>query len=197
MKDVVVKVLEGVPRYDSKVSYQYGSQMFHCVVENEIVYGCVSPVHFQATVVFGFLSECNRKFKIKYAGSAEGYPRISDLTPSNCYPFGEELSSLMQFFNENPQTDKFSQIKSELDSTRQVMLNNLDSIVARGDQISDLCDRTELLRSEAQGFHTNAFSLKKALLKHHIIVVIGAVVLLGILGLIIAFTVCGVDFKKC
>ncbi|EPY32244.1 vesicle-associated membrane protein 7 [Strigomonas culicis] len=134
---------------------------------------------------------------MKFGGGADRYPRPSDLNPSNCNNFSVILGATAKTFNEDPQADKFGKIKEELTNTRQVMLENLDTVVVRGDNINNLCDRTELLREEAQGFHSNSRSLKRTLMWHHIKIVIGVILALAAIGLIIAFMVCGINFKKC
>lgn len=197
MKDVVAKMLERLPRHDTKVSYQYELQVYHFLVENEIVYGCVTPPEYENRLVYGFLNQVKDLFKTQFAGSSDRYPRPDEVTYTNCGKFRSTLASSTRTFNEDPQADKIGKIKEQLTSTKQVMLENLDSILERGDRIDGLCDRTELLREEAQGFSSNARSLKRAQIKHNIMLGIGVVVILAVLALVIAFMACGIDFKKC
>ncbi|KPI89895.1 putative R-SNARE protein [Leptomonas seymouri] len=197
MRSALQKMLYLLPRHDSKVSYQYEQQVFHFLVENEIVYACSTSGQYENRVVFGFLIQVKDTFKVTFAGSADRYPRHSDLTQAKCQPFSSTLASSRKVFNEDPHTDKIDRIKDQLNTAREVMLQNLDSILERGERIDNLCDRTELLQEEAQGFHSNARSLKRAILIHNIKIIIGVVIFLGILALIIAFAACGIDFKKC
>lgn len=191
------KMLSLLPRHDAKVSYQFEQDVFHFLVENEIVYACTTTGQYENRIVFGFLIQAKDAFKTAFAGGADRYPRHADLTPANCGAFSSTLAASRKLFNENPQADKIGRIKDQLNATREVMLQNLDSIIERGDRIDTLCDRTELLRDEAQGFHSNARDLRRAILMHNIKIIIGVVLFLGVLALIIAFAVCGTDFKKC
>ncbi|KAK7198619.1 vesicle-associated membrane protein [Novymonas esmeraldas] len=197
VKPALQKMLSLLPRHDAKVSYQFEQDVFHFLVENEIVYACTTSGHYENRIVFGFLIHVKDAFKTAFAGGADRYPRHADLTLAHCHSFSSTLASSRKVFNENPQSDKIGRIKDQINTTREVMLQNLDSIIERGDRIDTLCDRTELLRDEAQGFQSNARSLKHAILMHNIKIAIGVVIFLAVLALIIAFAVCGIDFKKC
>ncbi|KPA84202.1 putative vesicle-associated membrane protein (vamp) [Leptomonas pyrrhocoris] len=197
MRPALQKTLHLLPRHDSKVSYQYEQEVFHFLVENEIVYACTTSGPYENRVVFGFLIQVKDAFKTAFTGSVDRYPRRSELTSTRCQSFSLALASSRKVFNENPQVDKIGRIKDQLNTTREVMLQNLDSILERGERIDNLCDRTELLQEEAQGFHSNASTLKRAILMHNIKIIIGVVIFLGVLALVIAFCVCGIDFKKC
>nr|CAJ2475992.1 unnamed protein product [Leishmania braziliensis] len=194
---VLQKMLSLLPRHDTKVSYQLEQEVFHFLVENEIIYGCTTSGHYENRIVFGFLIQIKDAFKMAFAGRAEECLRHADLTPENCHTFSSTLASSRKAFNENTQEDKVSQIKEQLNTTREVILQNLDSIIERGDRIDTLCDRTELLRDTAQAFHTNARALNRTILMHRIKVIVGVTIVLAILALIITLAVCGIDFKKC
>lgn len=194
---VIGKMLDRLPRHDTKVSYQYDSLTFHFLIENEIVYACISTTSYEMRAIYGFLAKVKDSFKTKFAGSKNRYPKPQELTQVVCSSFSHTLRELTKEFNTNPTQDKFSQIKDEIKSTQQVMLENLDNVIGRGEKIDNLCDRTTLLQQEAQGFHSGARGVKRALMKHNLILIGGVVLLLGVIALIIAMLVCGVDFKKC
>ncbi|KAG5475472.1 hypothetical protein LSCM1_03592 [Leishmania martiniquensis] len=191
------KMLSLLPRHNAKVSYQLEQDVFHFLVENEIVYACITSGHYQNHIVFGFLIQIKDAFKTTFAGRADSYPHHTELTPETCRSFASTLASSRKAFNESPQGHKIDRIKDQLNMTREIMLQNLDSIIERGDRIDTLCDRTELLRDEAQTFQSNARTLKRTVFRNKVNIIIGITVLLVVLALIIAFVVCGVDFKKC
>ncbi|EAN94472.1 Vesicle-associated membrane protein 7 [Trypanosoma cruzi] len=197
MRPVIDKMLERLPRHDTKVSYQYEANVYHFLVENEVVYCCVSGNQYQNRTVFGFLVQVRDSFKSQFAGSVSRYPRSSEITPAVCGKFCATLSTLTRTFNENPQTDKIGKINEQLDNTKQIMLENLDRLIDRGERIENLCDKTGQLRDEAQGFHSNARALKRKMLLRNIKLAIALICVLGLVGLIVAFMICGVDFKKC
>ncbi|ORC83414.1 vesicle-associated membrane protein (VAMP) [Trypanosoma theileri] len=197
MKPVIDKMLERLPRHDTKVSYQYESHVYHFLVENEIVYCCISGSDYKSRTVFGFLMQIRDSFKSQFAGSANRYPRSSDITPAVCSKFCTTLATSTRTFNENPQADKIGKINDQIDNTKQIMLENLDRLIDRGERIENLCDKTEQLRDEAQFFHSSARELKRKMLIRNIKLAIAILLVLGLVGLVIAFMICGIDFKKC
>ncbi|GET89892.1 vesicle-associated membrane protein, putative [Leishmania tarentolae] len=191
------KMLGLLPCHDAKVSYQLERDVFHFFIESDIIFACTTSGHYENRIVFGFLLHIKDAFKRSFAGRADCYPRHTDLTPENCQDFSSTLASSRKTFNEGREEDKVERIKEQLNTTREVMLRNLDSIIERGDHIDTLCDRTELLRDEAQGFHSNARSLNHTVLLQKLSIVIGLAISLAVLALIIAFAICGINFQKC
>lgn len=197
IRPAVIKMLERLPRHDTMASFQYENLAYHFMIENEIVYLCVSDKVYQSRTVFGFLNEAKGKFKEQFGGAGTRYPSPTELTPKNCGRFSSQLVALSKLFNDNPQADKLGRIQSEIDTVKQVMLENLDDLLNRGERIDTLCDKTEMLKEEAQGFHNNARTLKKKMWWRNIKILIAAVLLVLLLALVISFIACGIDFKKC
>mmetsp|Transcript_74859 Transcript_74859/g.86904 ORF Transcript_74859/g.86904 Transcript_74859/m.86904 type:complete len:239 (-) Transcript_74859:36-752(-) len=197
IRPAVMKMLERLPRHDTMASFQYENLAYHFMIENEIVYLCVSDKVYQSRTVFGFLNEAKGKFKELFGGAGTRYPSPTELTPKNCARFNSQLITLTKMFNDNPQADKLGRIQSEIDAVKQVMLENLDDLLNRGERIDTLCDKTEMLKEEAQGFHNNARTLKKKMWWRNVKIMIAAFLLICLLALIISFIACGIDFKKC
>lgn len=196
-RPVVMKMLDRLPRHDTRVSYQFEAFFYHFLVENEIVYLCVTDSTYQGRTVFGFLGDVRDKFKNQFAGSDKKYPAKPELTPKNCNKFNSVLFGEAKTYNENPEADKIGRIKEQIDSVKQVMLENLDNVIERGDRIENLCDKTEQLKEEAIGFHTNARTLKRRMLMRNVKICIAIIGLIGILALVISFVACGINFSKC
>lgn len=195
-RPVVGKLLERLPRHDTKVSYQYENFSYHFLVENEIFYLCISDKTYQARTVFGFLSDVKDKFKEQFGGDKR-YPHPSEITAKNCSKFASALASQTKLYNENPEADKIGKIKEQIDSVKQIMLENLDNLIERGDRIDNLCDKTEMLKEEAQGFHNNARTLKRKMWLRNVKIAAAGFLILCLLGLVISFIACGIDFHKC
>ena len=196
-RPVVMKMLERLPRHDTRVSYQFESSFYHFLVENEIVYLCITDSTYQGRTVFGFLGDVRDKFKSQFAGSDKKYPAKTELTPKNCNKFNAVLFAESKTYNDNPEADKIGRIKEQIDSVKQVMLENLDNVIERGERIENLCDKTEQLKEEAIGFHSNARTLKRRMIMRNVKICIAIIGLLGILALVISFIACGINFSKC
>jgi vesicle-associated membrane protein 7 len=197
LRTVVVKMLERIPRHDTRVSYQYENNAYHFQVENEILYLCISDKTYQSRTVYGFLSDVKDKFKEQFGGTASRYPQPTEITPKNCGKFTSTLASNTKLYNENPEADKIGRIKDQIDSVKQVMLENLDNLLERGERIDTICDKTEMLKEEAVGFHNNARTLKKKMWMKNVKIAIAGLLVLLLLALVISFIACGIDFHKC
>ena len=194
-KPTATKISESLPRHDHKASYESGKFVFHCQVENEIVYICGSEGEYTSRQVYGYLNEIKGKFKEQFGGGK--YPRSTDLTPKTCARFSATLAAETRVFNENPESDKMGKLRAQIDDVKQVMLQNIDDLIQRGDQIDHLVSSTGELQYEAAKFQTNATTLKRAMMMRNIKLAIALFLALCILGLIIAFVACGIDFGKC
>lgn len=197
LRPLVTKILEKIPRHDNKVSYQYEANVYHCLVENEILYLCMTDTAYQSRTVFGFLGDVKAKFKEQFSGSEHRYPKHSDLTPTACARFNTTLAQTARYYNENPEGDKIGRIKEQIDNVKQVMLENIDTVLERGERIESLCDRTEALAEEAEGFHRNSRTLKRKMQMRNIKLAIGIFLLVCILAFIISWIACGIKFEKC
>ena len=195
-KAVLSKMLERLPRHDTRVTYNYEGTFYHFLVENEIVYYCLSGEGFQNRTIYGYLAEIKDKFKARF-GSDKAYPSKAALTAASCASFAGVLASEAKQFNDNPESDKIGKVREQIEQVKQVMLHNIDTVIERGHKIDMLCDKTNALREEASTFNTNARTLKRKMLMRNIKIGIAIFGLLCILALVISFIACGITFAKC
>jgi hypothetical protein len=200
-KQTLTKLIENLPKHDSKVSYQIGTDTYHCLVENTILYVCVSDPETAARTAYGMLAETKESFKEQFggggAGKAAGYPKPGDLSPARCNKFGSTIAAKLRYFNDNPQGDKIGKLKSQIEDVKQVMLNNIDEIMERGAKIDSLVDKSEDLVNQADQFEDNSRTLKNTMICRHIKIVGLAIFILLIIILIILMIACKPNFSKC
>jgi vesicle-associated membrane protein 7 len=195
MKQTLQKLIENLPKHDSKVSYQISGSTYHCLVENTIVYIVVSDADTQARTAYGMLAEAKEAFKQQFGNG--GYPKPADLNAARCGKFSSTLAQKIRYFNDNPQGDKIGKLKNQIEDVKNVMLNNIDEIMERGQRIDNLVDKSEVLLEQADHFEDNARTLKNVMICRQIKIVLAVVFALGILGLIIAMIACKPNFEKC
>ncbi|RHW74126.1 vesicle-associated membrane protein [Trypanosoma brucei equiperdum] len=195
MKGVVDVMLEQLPRYDTKAVYQYDESVFHFLVENELVYGCVTGVDHTKRVVFEFLSRIRDFFKKEFAGSDRRYPRPSAISFSACSKFGAVLSDNMRSFNETNSTGKLGEINKLVDDTKHTMLGNIDVLIDRGERIELLCHKTEVLNTGSRAFQSSARSLKWKVCMGKMRFVIGTFLLFLFFATISFIFICGTNLK--
>ena len=70
------------------------------------------------------------------------------------------LSGPQQEFSTNSKTDKFSQIHEQIDATVDVMVQNLERVLQRGEKIELLVQKTEELQANSLEFRKVSTDLK-------------------------------------
>ncbi len=77
-------------------------------------------------------------------------------------------------FNTNPNVDNISKVKLQIDNVKDVMIENIDRVLERGEKIELLVDKTDKLNHQAFKFEksvTDMSNLFYILLKNIIIFV--------------------------
>jgi len=195
-RPAVQKIVENIPRHDHKVSYAHGGSVYHCMVENEISYVCVTDPETTARTAYGYLEDVKAKFKEMFGVAGKGYPRPTDLNPTSCAKFSTTLAAQMRYFNENPDSDKIGKLKNQIEGVKQVMLQNIEDIIERGEKIDRLVEQTDLLQNQAGEFHHNSKTLRKAMWWKNVKLIIAIIFALLLLGLVISWLICGINYKK-
>ena len=67
------------------------------------------------------------------------------------------------YFNDNPAADSFGKVKNQIEDVKGVMVENIEKVLARGEKIELLVDKTEALNASAKKFQKASKSLKDAM----------------------------------
>jgi len=154
-------VLEKLPPQDDVKSFLYEQEQpgapsyaFHYMVRQGVVCMCMAAAKFPRRFCLGFLDEIMTQFFNQYPlphiQSAHAFAMNADFAPV--------LQGKMVFFNTDPSVDKLASVRKQIDDTKNMMLENIDKVLARGDRIDLLVEQTEGL--EAQSFHFKKQSKK-------------------------------------
>lgn len=195
-KQTISKLIENLPKHDSKVSYQIGQDTYHCLVENTVLYIVVSDPETAARTAYGMLGETKESFKEQF-GQGKSYPKPGDLTVARCNKFGSTVASKMRYFNDNPHGDKIGKLKNQIEDVKQVMLNNIDEIMERGAKIDNLVDKSEDLVNQADQFEDNSRTLKNVMICRRIKIIALFFLILIVIILVILMIACKPNFSKC
>ena len=88
-------------------------------------------------------------------------------------------------------------VQKRLDSVKEVMVENIDKVLERGEKIELLVDKTEALNQSAYKFEKQSRSLKNDLWCRGVRnkLIIAFVIILIILFIVVL--ACGLDFEQC
>jgi vesicle-associated membrane protein 7 len=180
------KVLQGVPKSNGdKRSYTHQRFCYNILTDAQgTIFMCVTEESFSRVTAFNFLDAIK-----KTCGPLKA-------TPPAVF---NQLKKEAEFYSD-PKNDKITKIKSEIGAVKEVMIDNIEKILERGDKIDNLIEKTGNLEKQSGEFQSKATQLKnKMWLKQFLMKFAIAVVVLLVI-FIIVFLACrddGMNFNKC
>merc|ERR1711981_1415125 len=77
--------------------------------------------------------------------------------------FSHILKKEMDYFNNNPEADAVSKVKGQIEDVKNVMVENVEKVLERGEKIELLVDKTDRLTQQAFKFENTSKQLRSAL----------------------------------
>lgn len=188
----ITRVLLGkIPEQDGKMSYVYDQYVFHYVVENKMTFLCMADESFKRRVPFAFLDDVKNRFFATYGDKGQ-----TAIAFSMNEDFGRTIQKQLEFYN-GPQADQFATVHKKLDDVKNVMVQNIEMVLERGEKLELLVDKSDRLNTTAFTFEKSSRKLKEAMFWKKVKLYILALSLLGFIVFIITWVACGADFGKC
>jgi vesicle-associated membrane protein 7 len=160
---------------DADVNYHYISNG-----DGRIV-GCASTKDVKTRVVFNFLD------------AVESLVRGPNADLRNAK---KVLKQKMEFHND-PANDKITAVQDSIDKAKDIMTDNVDKALARGDRVDTLHAKSVTLQEQALTFQTKSTQLKRSLCmrnaKFAAMIAFAVVVLI----LILVMVICKPNFRDC
>lgn len=100
-------------------------------------------------------------------------------------------------FYSDPKNDKFTAINQSINEVTEVMRDNMDKVLQRGERIDNIHGKSEDLVNQAQTFESKANELKKKLCWRNAKLTIMVIVGVGVAILIIVMIACKPNFSDC
>jgi vesicle-associated membrane protein 7 len=76
--------------------------------------------------------------------------------------FGRTLQAQMEHFN-GPSGDALSQVNNKLEDVKNVMVQNIEMVLERGEKLELLVDKTDQLQTQAFQFNKSSRKLRSAM----------------------------------
>ncbi|KAF8504514.1 vesicle-associated membrane protein [Russula emetica] len=185
-------ILSKIPPNNSKLTYVWEQYLFHYISEGGFTYLVMADDSAGRRMPFTFLGELQRKFLSSPSASTSS----SSLAPHALQStFGPIISQLVYTYNTSPPTDDISRAQSELAQVKDIMVQNVEQILSRGERIELLVDKTDTMASQATAFRRGARTVRRQMWwKNKRVLGLGILVALVILWLIMA-QFCGVALR--
>lgn len=189
-------LLDKIPRTDGKMVYNYDDFTFHYITEAGICYLCMSDEKNKHRIPFGFLEDMKRSFTTKYGHEI---PQAAIAFAMN-EEFSPTIRERMDFYNSEDadrSIDNIGAVKSQIEDVKDVMVQNIEKVLERGEKIELLVDKTDRLNQQAFRFEASSRSLRRALYwkKMRCYAIVGVIAVLLIYCA--SVSMCGFDFHHC
>ncbi|TFY69375.1 hypothetical protein EVJ58_g482 [Rhodofomes roseus] len=144
---------------------------------------------------FTFLAELQQRFTSLPSASS------SDLSSAPAYAlqgsFGPTIVQLMNTYNTAPPTDELTRAQAELAQVKDIMVQNVEQILSRGERIELLVDKTDNMASQATAFRRGARTVRRQMWWKNKRVVGLSVLVVLVLVWILAAQFCGAGLNQC
>ena len=188
--------MQKIPEQDGKMTYVYDEYVFHYIVENGICYLCMSDELNKHRIPFAFLEDTKdtflRKFSLETAQSAIAFAMNEE--------FKAVLTERMGYYNSETadrSIDNIGTVKSQIDEVKDVMIQNIEQVLERGEKIELLVDKSDQLNQQAFRFESSSRSLRRTLywrqMRCRAMVGVGILITLYFASV----SVCGFNYSHC
>lgn len=191
--EVTRRILEKIPAQDSKMSYVYDKHIFHYVVNGGLTFLCMADEDFGRRIPFMYLEDIKNRFRSTYGDRGR-----TALAFAMNEDFSRTMSNLMDYYSKNTESDQITHVKSEIDSVKNIMVDNIEKVLERGERIELLVDKTETLQSNAFRFKKQSTALKRAMWWKNVkLTLVIVFVVLIVVYFIVALICGGLAFQRC
>ncbi|KAI0049373.1 VAMP/synaptobrevin-like protein [Auriscalpium vulgare] len=169
-------ILSKIPPNNSKLTYVWEQYLFHYVSDGGFTYLVMADDSAGRRMPFTFLSELQQK----YLASSSASSSSAALAPHSLQStFGPVISQMMYTYNTSPPTDDLARAQSELAQVKDIMVQNVEQILSRGERIELLVDKTDNMANQATAFRRGARTVRRQMWwKNKRILALGVVVAL-------------------
>lgn len=152
--------------------------------------------YLQHRIPFAFLQDIKQLFLTKYGHEIP----LTAIAFAMNEEFSPMIRDRMDFYNSDEadrSIDNIGAVKSQIDEVKDVMVQNIEKVLERGEKIELLVDKTDRLNQQAFRFESSSRSLRRAMywkrMRCYIIIGVVAVLLIYVASV----SLCGFDYHHC
>lgn len=192
---------------DEKHTYVSNGYTFNIQCAWGLLFLCMAEENCGRRIPFQFLTQCTEAFVNRFDSDEPGdsggvtMAELSDTSYSLSLSdhqavrlFIPTLRGMVRQYCDSS-SDKVTEVMSSLDEVKEVMLDNIEKVMQRGQAIDELVDKTESLHHTSHAFSRASKRLsKKNCIQHYKMQLIIGLAVMFVLYLIIA-SFCGFDLR--
>ncbi|CCD61825.1 synaptobrevin family protein [Caenorhabditis elegans] len=140
----------------ARSSVKENEYLVHCYVRNDGLSAvCVTDAEYQQRVAMSFLGRVLDDFTTRVP--ATQWPGIR--SDKDCSYTG--LKDLLEKWQNPREADPMTRVQEEVEETKMVMHNTIQSVLDRGEKLDDLVKKSENLSDQSKMFYTSARKMNK------------------------------------
>jgi hypothetical protein len=142
----------------TKFTLMADGHTFNYLSASGFVFLVVADEAFGRQVPFACLDQIAAEFTRAHGDAAAGA-----IAHSLDRAFGPRLKELMDACSADPHaaTSKVSRVQQQVSEVKEIMMDNIEKVLDRGEKIELLVDKTENLRFQADNFHRTGRALRR------------------------------------
>ncbi|CAH9072124.1 unnamed protein product [Cuscuta epithymum] len=188
------QVLEKIPgSNDTNISYSQDRYIFHVKRTDGLTVLCVADDVAGRRIPFDFLEEIHQRFVRTYGRavlSAQAYAMNDE--------FSRVLAQQMEYYSNDPNADRINRLKGEMSQVRNVMIQNIDKVLERGDRLELLVDKTATMQGNTLRFRRQSRRFRSAVWWRNVkLIVVVTFLVLALIYVILAFACHGLALPSC
>ncbi|XP_010525947.1 PREDICTED: vesicle-associated membrane protein 711 [Tarenaya hassleriana] len=149
---IAKQILEKIPgNNDSHVSYSQDRYVFHVKRTDGLTVLCMADEAAGRRIPFAFLEDIHQRFVRTYGRavfSAQAYAMNDE--------FSRVLGQQIEYYSNDPNADRITRIKGEMSQVRNIMIENIDKVLDRGERLELLVDKTAHMQGNTFRFRKQA-----------------------------------------
>lgn len=189
-----VEVVKRMPAAEGFKSYDLGSALlFHCLMDPhfDLCFVCIADEPMRGRIPYAFLSTFRDSFLSWY------HPEQVDLVAGGMQDeFSPEIQTLLERFN-SKDVDRLTSILTKVGEINDLVVDNIEKLLLRQDNIDMLVDRTQLLAADAESYRNRADRLRRLAQCRKVRCYVLSALPCVLIVVAVVFFACGLDFKKC
>ena len=211
--EVTDLILSKIDTRNKKMSYSSDSYMFHYIMTDcGLTFLCIADESFRRSTAFAFLAAIETKLIAQFG---ENRCRSVSVPMALHYEFSTVIAAEMKRTNlaedqnklmvaedgagpSSDPTDKVQRVRNEVDRVKDIMVENIETIVERGERLELLVDKTDQLSQHSVAFKQTTRTLQRRMWWQNTKLKIGVAVgfIVGIY-IIVSISCGGLAWPKC
>ncbi|RMD44903.1 hypothetical protein DV735_g25, partial [Chaetothyriales sp. CBS 134920] len=156
----------------AKLTYTHDRLFVHYVADSPnshaaLTYLVVAQAELGRRIPFAFLLEMKKKFLAQFqpeetaSSQGGGGAYFEGLPPYGCAAFNATIKQMLAAYAAAAPADALANARREIDSVKDIMSQNIESVLERGERIDLLVAKTDQLGSSAHDFRLRSKTLRR------------------------------------